>query len=103
PLPPFGADTYAAIGSWTGAALIAAAVAVGLARVAPSRARTIALLAFTATLAPSLLTRAAVSVLNFPSFRQLYLPLAGVAVLLCAWKPAGFRRVGRWVAGLAVL
>jgi hypothetical protein len=60
-------------------------------------------LAFAATLAPSLLTRAAVSVLNFPSFRQLYLPLAGVAVLLCAWKPAGFRRKGRWVAGLAVL
>jgi len=103
PMPPYGADTYAAIGSWMGAALVATVVAVWLARVAPSRARTIALLAFAATLAPSLLTRAAMSVLNFPSFRQLYLPLAGVAVLMCAWKPAGFRRVGRWVAGLAVL
>jgi len=103
PMPPYGASTYAAIGSWTGATLVAAVVVVWLARVAPSRARSIALLAFATTLAPSLLTRAAVSVLNFPSFRQLYLPLAGVAVLLCAWKPAGFRRVGRWVAGLAVL
>jgi hypothetical protein len=103
PMPPYGASTYAAIGSWTGAALVAAVVVVWLARIAPSRARSIALLAFAATLAPSLLTRAAVSVLNFPSFRQLYLPLLGVAVLLCAWKPAGFRRVGRWVAGLAVI
>lgn len=103
PMPPYGADTYAAIGSWTGAALIATVVAVWLVRIAPSRARTIALLAFAATLAPSLLTRATVSVLNFPTFRQLYLPLAGVAVLLYAWKPAGFRRVGRWLAGLAIL
>ncbi|AMY11899.1 hypothetical protein LuPra_05167 [Luteitalea pratensis] len=43
------------------------------------------------------------SVLNFPTFRQLYLPLAGVAVLLYAWKPAGFRRAGRCVAGLVIL
>ena len=38
PMPPYGADTYAAIGSWMGTALVAAFVAGWLARFAPSRA-----------------------------------------------------------------
>jgi hypothetical protein len=103
PAPPYGAGVYAAIGSWTGATLVAAVVGLWLVRIGPSRARATGLLLFAVTLAPSLLTRAAVSILNLPSFRQLYLPLAGVAVLLCAWKPAGLGRVGRWLASLVVL
>jgi hypothetical protein len=103
PLPPYGADAYAAIGSWTGAAIVAAVVGLWLHRIGPSSTRATGLWVFAVTLAPSLLTRAAVSVLNFPSFRQLYLPLAGVGVLLCAWRPLGLGRLGRWVAGLVVL
>jgi hypothetical protein len=41
--------------------------------------------------------------MNFPTFRQLYLPLAGVSLLLVAWRPAGFRRLASWVAGGLVL
>lgn len=55
-------------------------------------------------LAPPLFTRATVSLLNRPSHRQLYLPLAGVAILL-ALAP-GRMTIRRWivmgaVAGLA--
>lgn len=103
PLPPYGADAYAAIGSWTGAAIVAAVIGLWLLRMGPSSTRATGLWVFAVTLAPSLLTRAAVSVLNFPSFRQLYLPLAGVLVLLCAWRPLGLGRAGRWVASLVVL
>ena len=103
PMPPYGPDVYGAIGSWAGAAVIAVVVALWLIRMGSSRVRTTGLLAFVCTLAPSLLTRAAVSVMNFPTFRQLYLPLAGVGLLLCAWRPAGFRRMGSWVAGGVVL
>jgi hypothetical protein len=103
PMPPYAAGAYAAIGSWAGAALVAAATGFWLYRMGPSRARTTGFWVFAVTLAPSLLTRAAVSNLNFPSFRQLYLPLAGVAVLLCAWRPAGFGRLGRWVTSFVLL
>ena len=103
PMPPYGPDVYGAIGSWAGAAVIAVVVALWLIRMGSSRVRTTGLLTFVCTLAPSLLTRAAVSVMNFPTFRQLYLPLAGVGLLLCAWRPAGFRRMGSWVAGGVVL
>jgi hypothetical protein len=103
PMPPYGAGAYAAVGSWAGAALVAAVAGFWLYRMGPSRARTIGLSVFTVTLAPPLVTRAAVSNLNFPSFRQLYLPLAGVAVLLCAWRPAGFGRLGRWVTSFVIL
>jgi len=103
PMPPYGPDVYVAIGSWAGAAVIAVAVAFWLVWMGSSRARTLGLLAFVFTLAPSLLTRAAVSVLNFPTFRQMYFPVAGVGLLLCAWRPAGFRRVASSVAGCVVL
>lgn len=103
PVPPYGASAYAEIGSWTGAALVATLVGLWLHRMGPSRTRNLGLLAFAVTLAPSLLTRAAVSTMNFPSFRQLYLPLAGVGILLCAWRPRGFGRVGRWVASVLVV
>jgi hypothetical protein len=103
PMPPYGGDTYTAIGSWTGAALLLVVAFFWLARTKRSRARTIGLLVFAVLLAPPLLTRATVSVLNFPSFRQLYLPLTGIAILLCAWRSTGFSRWGLWVARLVVV
>jgi len=51
-------------------------------------------------LAPPLVARATVSVLNRPSMRQIYLPLAGAAILL-ALAPGGMSR-RRWTAVAAV-
>lgn len=98
PMPPYGPGTYAAIGSWPGAAVVAAVVGALLFRMGSSRTRALGLLTFTCTLAPSLLTRAALSVMNFPTLRQLYLPLAGAALLLVAGRRAGFGRAASWIA-----
>lgn len=51
------------------------------------------LLIYVATLGPGLITRASVSLANFPSTRQLYLPLIGIAILLAGVLPRPLRRV----------
>jgi hypothetical protein len=92
---------------------IAIVTAVGLTAglvwlVRRSRLGTSALIGFALFLAPPLLTRASVSALNFPTLRQLYLPvLVGVPALIVALvgpKPRlrVFIPLLAWAAALAV-
>jgi hypothetical protein len=66
----------------------AAAVVLVLAVVWWGRRRRLAwlgILTFAIFLAPPYLIRATVGIYNFPTHRQLYLPLLGVAILVAAW------------------
>ncbi len=74
----------------------AAAVVLILAVIWWGRRRRLAwlgLLTFLILLAPPYLIRATVGIYNFPTHRQLYLPMLGVAILVAAWLAETRRRV----------
>jgi hypothetical protein len=95
--------------AWAGEA-VAVATAVGLLAatvglVRRSRLGILGVVAFALFLAPPLLTRATVSALNFPSLRQLYLPMMlGAPPVLVALIRTRFSRVTipLWCAVLAL-
>jgi hypothetical protein len=89
----YSSELYALIGH----PLVLLVIIIGLGALAfPFRKRSafwIGAIFYVSTLGPPLLIRAAVSLANYPSTRQLYVPLIGLAIMLAAMLKGPFRKV----------
>jgi hypothetical protein len=103
--PPGYEAVYGLVGHPLVAALLAAGAVALLLRFARREETLVGVLIYLAFLAPPLLSRAGVSFTNLPTTRQLYLPLAGLAIVLgvVLRRPLGRRGLALGALACALL